>query len=74
MLPKDSSSSSSKESAAEGALGLGGSVAADPHSKSAGIDKEDVRGCCSGRELLWMSRPNRSIRISDWFVRPVPVR
>ncbi len=76
MLPRDNSSSSSRESAADGLLGLGdwGSVAADPHSRSAGIETEGVRGCSCDGEVLWVSRPTRSIRISDVFVRPVPVR
>lgn len=76
MLPKDSSSSSSSDSAVEGTLTLwdGGSVAADPHNRSAGNDCEDAGGCCSDAEGLWMSRPTRSIKISDWFVLPVPIR
>ena len=71
--PKDNSCSSSRESDAEGAPRLGDweSLAAEPHSRSAGIDREDVRGCCCDWATLWLSRPTRSIRISDWFV---PVR
>lgn len=75
ISPKDSSSSSSRESAAEGLLELNdsGSMAADPHSRSAGIDWEDAKGCCPGGDEVWMSRSIRLIRLSEWVVWPVPV-
>lgn len=74
VVPKDRSSSSSSESAADGAPTLldGDSVAVDPESRSPGNGREDARGLCSGGEGL--SRPTRSIRISDWFLLSVPFR
>lgn len=74
FLPRDKSSSSSRENAAQGELWLEDGWSAGPHSRSAGIDAEDVWSCCCGTELLWTSGPTRSIRISVWFVQPVPDR
>lgn len=46
------------------ALGKGARGSAGPHSRA---DAEDI---CGG-ELLWTSRPTRSMRTSDWSVPPL---
>lgn len=76
MLPEDSSFSFSRECAAEGVLWPAeqGSVTTDPHRRSAGIDADDVNGCCCITGTLLVLISTRSIRISEWFVQLVPVR
>lgn len=48
------------------ALGTAARESKGPHGRAAGTDAVDG----GGGELLWTSRPARSIRTADWSVQP----